>query len=84
MMVVVKLTLRERNLTLQLRGNKERLELDLEEPKNRQLDVFPGCRPLEVPPLPCLSGSEAPEAEQRILGGETVVTKWRVTNAGDG
>ena len=29
-------------------------------------------------------GAEAAEAEQRILGGETVVTKRRVTNAGDG
>ena len=33
---------------------------------------------------PGCHGTEAPEAEQRILGGETVVTKWRVTNAGDG
>ena len=29
-------------------------------------------------------GAEAAEAEQRILGGETVVTKRRVTNEGDG
>ena len=31
-----------------------------------------------------LQGPEAPEGEERIECGETVVTKRRVTNAGDG
>ena len=35
-------------------------------------------------PPPNTDRSEAAEAEQRILGGETVVTKRRVTNEGDG